>query len=96
MGQSATIDMDAAVEAVASGAHQPGHAGSRAQVPAEEPVVPPPPEPEPPPDAPVVPPDDPNRPDVTREPSIDPPTTHPPMVAPSESPILDPPPPARI
>jgi hypothetical protein len=43
------------------------------------------------PEQPVVPPDDPNRPDVDREPSIDPPPTEPPMRAPSEKPISEPP-----
>lgn len=44
------------------------------------------------PEQPVVPPDDPNRPDVDREPSIDPPSLEPPMKAPSEKPLIEEPP----
>lgn len=68
--------------------------GVHVQVPAEDPMptTPDPGPPVPAPDVPVVPPDDPHRPDVTRQPSIDPPTDAPPVVAPAESPALDPPP----
>ena len=45
-----------------------------------------------PPDQPVVPPDDPNRSDIEREPSIDPPPTDPPVEAPSEAPGITEPP----
>jgi hypothetical protein len=44
------------------------------------------------PEQPVVPPDDPHSPDVEREPSIDPPTTEPPVQAPSEKPGITEPP----
>jgi hypothetical protein len=44
------------------------------------------------PEQPVVPPDDPHRPDVEREPSIDPPTTEPPVDLPSEKPGITEPP----
>jgi len=44
------------------------------------------------PEQPVVPPDDPHRPDVEREPSIDPPSTEPPVEAPSEKPGITEPP----
>ena len=44
------------------------------------------------PEQPVVPPDDPHRPDVDREPSIDPPPTEPPVQAPSEKPGITEPP----
>jgi hypothetical protein len=44
------------------------------------------------PGQPVVPPDDPHRPDVEREPSIDPPPTDPPVEAPSEKPGITEPP----
>ena len=44
------------------------------------------------PEQPVVPPDDPHRPDVDREPSIDPPGTEPPVHAPSEKPLIEEPP----
>ena len=44
------------------------------------------------PEQPVVPPDDPHRPDVDREPSIDPPPIEPPVQAPSEKPGITEPP----
>jgi hypothetical protein len=44
------------------------------------------------PEQPVVPPDDPHRPDVEREPSIDPPSIEPPVEAPSEKPGITEPP----
>ena len=44
------------------------------------------------PEQPVVPPDDPHRKDVNREPSIDPPTTEPPVGLPSEKPGITEPP----
>lgn len=44
------------------------------------------------PEQPVVPPDDPNRKDIEREPSIDPPPTEPPVQAPSEKPGITEPP----
>lgn len=44
------------------------------------------------PEQPVVPPDDPHRPDVDREPSIDPPPVEPPVEAPSEKPGITEPP----
>jgi hypothetical protein len=44
------------------------------------------------PEPPIVPPDDPHRPDVEREPSIDPPPTDPPLDAPSEKPGITEPP----
>ena len=44
------------------------------------------------PEQPVVPPDDPHRTDIEREPSIDPPGTHPPVHAPSEKPLTEEPP----
>ncbi len=44
------------------------------------------------PEQPVVPPDDPHRPDVDREPSIDPPPIEPPVQAPSEKPGISEPP----
>jgi hypothetical protein len=44
------------------------------------------------PEQPVVPPDDPNRDDVDREPSIDPPAGEPPVQAPSEKPLIEEPP----
>jgi hypothetical protein len=44
------------------------------------------------PEQPVVPPDDPHRPDVEREPSIDPPPIEPPVEAPSEKPGITEPP----
>jgi len=44
------------------------------------------------PEQPVVPPDDPHRPDVEREPSIDPPPIEPPVQAPSEKPGITEPP----
>jgi hypothetical protein len=44
------------------------------------------------PEQPVVPPDDPHRPDVEREPSIDPPPLAPPVEAPSEKPGITEPP----
>lgn len=44
------------------------------------------------PEQPVVPPDDPHRPDIDREPSIDPPPTEPPVQAPSEKPGITEPP----
>ena len=47
------------------------------------------------PEQPVVPPDDPHRPDVDREPSIDPPPTDPPVQAPSEKPGISEPPAPR-
>ena len=47
------------------------------------------------PEQPVVPPDDPHRPDVDREPSIDPPPTEPPVQAPSEKPGISEPPAPR-
>jgi len=47
------------------------------------------------PEQPVVPPDDPHRTDVDREPSIDPPTTEPPVQAPSERPVISEPPAPR-
>ena len=47
------------------------------------------------PEQPVVPPDDPHRKDVDREPSIDPPTTEPPVQAPSEKPVISEPPAPR-
>jgi hypothetical protein len=55
---------------------------------------PPHPDPEPPqsPEHPIVPPDDPNRKDIDREPSIDPPPTGPPVEAPSEKPGITEPP----
>ena len=43
------------------------------------------------PEKPVVPPDDPNRPRVDREPNIDPPPTDPPVKAPSQKPVNEPP-----
>lgn len=45
---------------------------------------------------PILPPDDPNAPDVTRLPSIDPPPTVPDQDAPSENPTLPPPEPMTI
>lgn len=54
---------------------------------AQQPEIPHPnPGPPPAPEQPVVPPDDPHRPDVDREPSIDPPPLEPPVQAPSEKP----------
>ena len=47
------------------------------------------------PEQPIVPPDDPHRSDVDREPNIDPPTTEPPMRAPSEKPVISEPPSPR-
>ena len=47
------------------------------------------------PEQPVVPPDDPRRADVDREPSIDPPSTEPPVQAPSERPVITEPPSPR-
>jgi hypothetical protein len=47
------------------------------------------------PEQPVVPPDDPHRPDVDREPSIDPPPVEPPVQAPSEKPGITEPPAPR-
>jgi hypothetical protein len=47
------------------------------------------------PEQPVVPPDDPHRPDVEREPNIDPPPTAPPIEAPSERPVISEPPSPR-
>ncbi len=47
------------------------------------------------PEQPIVPPDDPHRGDVDREPNIDPPTTEPPMRAPSEKPVISEPPSPR-
>jgi hypothetical protein len=47
------------------------------------------------PEQPVVPPDDPNRKDIDREPSIDPPPTDPPVQAPSEKPGITEPPSPR-
>jgi len=44
------------------------------------------------PEQPIVPPDDPHRPDVEREPSIDPPSIEPPVEAPSEKPGITEPP----
>ncbi|HYB96258.1 MAG TPA: hypothetical protein VEC39_14900 [Vicinamibacterales bacterium] len=44
------------------------------------------------PEQPVVPPDDPHRPDVEREPSIDPPPGEPPVQLPSEKPGITEPP----
>ncbi len=44
------------------------------------------------PEQPVVPPDDPNRKEIEREPSIDPPPTEPPVQAPSEKPGITEPP----
>jgi hypothetical protein len=44
------------------------------------------------PEQPIVPPDDPHRPDVEREPSIDPPPIEPPVEAPSEKPGITEPP----
>jgi hypothetical protein len=43
----------------------------------------------------VVPPDDPHRPDIDREPSIDPPSIEPPVEAPSEKPGITEPPSPR-
>ena len=48
-----------------------------------------------PPEQPVVPPDDPHRKDVNREPSIDPPSTEPPVELPSEKPGITEPPSPR-
>ncbi len=47
------------------------------------------------PEQPVVPPDDPQAPHVDREPNIDPPTTEPPVKAPSENPGVGEPPAPR-
>lgn len=47
------------------------------------------------PEQPVVPPDDPHRKDIDREPSIDPPSTEPPVQAPSEKPGITEPPSPR-
>jgi hypothetical protein len=47
------------------------------------------------PEQPVVPPDDPHRPDIDREPSIDPPSIEPPVEAPSEKPGITEPPSPR-
>jgi hypothetical protein len=47
------------------------------------------------PEQPVVPPDDPNRTNIEREPSIDPPPTDPPVQAPSEKPGITEPPAPR-
>jgi hypothetical protein len=44
------------------------------------------------PEQPVVPPDDPHRPDIDREPNIDPPPIEPPVQAPSEKPGITEPP----
>jgi len=44
------------------------------------------------PEQPIAPPDDPHRKDIDREPSIDPPTTEPPVQAPSEKPGITEPP----
>lgn len=66
------------------------------EVQAQQPEVPhPSPGPSPQPEQPVVPPDDPHRPDVDRQPSIDPPPTEPPVQLPSEKPGISEPPPFR-
>lgn len=69
---------------------------STSEVQAQQPDVPhPSPGPSPQPEQPVVPPDDPHRPDVDRQPSIDPPATEPPVEFPSEKPGISEPPSPR-